>query len=398
MSSVILASGSTDLARRVRLASGDDLFVLAPEQVPTGPAQLLGLLNGSGPVQAVVLDVTGQDAPDASLGLAERFQEQFPRVAVLLVTDRPAELGLAALRAGVRDLVEPTLSIDEMRWALRRAVEASAAAASGAGQSESAAVGRVITVASPKGGVGKTTLATNLAVGLANQSPQGTVLVDLDIQFGDVAAALDLDPTYTLGDVVHGSALQDVMGLKTLLTKHRTGLHVLSGVKSPAEADEVTAGHVSTIISLLKMEFRYVVLDTAPGLGAHTLAALDHTTDLVLVSSLDVPGVRGLRKEMELLDELDLPPATRHIVVNFAERSGGLSVADVEATIGRRVDFTIPRSSKLVAATNRGHPILESPGRDRISRDLEAMVARFSPIKVRRSGFSWGARHRGRDQ
>src|SRR5690606_1721381 len=111
MSSVILASASTDLARRVRLASGDDLFVLAPEQVPTGPAQLLGLANGTGPVQAVVLDVTGQ-SPDDALGLAARFQEQFPQVAVLLVTDRPAELGLPALRAGVRDLVEPTLSID----------------------------------------------------------------------------------------------------------------------------------------------------------------------------------------------------------------------------------------------------------------------------------------------
>src|SRR5690606_2008611 len=171
----------------------------------------------------------------------------------------------------------------------------------------------------------------------ANQSPQGTVLVDLDIQFGDVAAALDLDPEYTLGDVVHGSAVHDVMGLKTLLTRHHTGLHILSGVKTPAEADEVTAGHVAAIIGLLKSEFRYVVIDTAPGLGPHTLAALDHTTDLILISSLDVPGVRGLRKEMELLDELDLPPATRHIVVNFAERSGGLSLADVEATIGRKI-------------------------------------------------------------
>ena len=116
------------------------------------------------------------------------------------------------------------------------------------------------------------------------------------------------------------------------------------------------------------------------------------------MTSLDVPGVRGLRKEMELLDELDLPPATRHIVVNMAERSGGLSLADVEATIGRKVDFTIPRSSKVVASTNRGHPLLEAPGRDRISKDLEQMVARFSPITIRRSGLRWSARHRGGDQ
>lgn len=397
MSSVILASASTDLARRVRLASGDDLFVLAPEQVPTGPAQLLGLSNGTGPVRAVVLDVTGDADPVDALGLAGRFQEQFPHVAVLLVTDYPKELGLPALRAGVRDLIEPDVTIDQMRWTLRRAIETTVASGAGSTTDEgiAEALGRVITIASPKGGVGKTTLATNLAVGLAEQSPQGTVLVDLDIQFGDVAAALDLDPDYTLADVVHGSGLRDVTSLKTLLTKHRTGLHVLSGVKSPAEADDVSAEHVSTIIGLLKTEFRYVIIDTAPGLGAHTLAALDHTTDLVLISSLDVPGVRGLRKEIELLAELELPPATQHLVINFAERAGGLSIADVEATIGRRVDFTIPRTSKLVVATNRGRPLLEDHGRDRISKELEQMVARFSPIAVRKSGFRWAARHRG---
>ncbi|WP_238146853.1 AAA family ATPase [Ornithinimicrobium murale] len=346
-------------------------------------------------MQAVMLDVTGEGSPDGSLGLAERFQEQFPHIAVLLVTDRPNELGLSALRAGVRDLVEPGLPIDEIRWVLLRAIEANSAATADGQKATPEASGRVITVASPKGGVGKTTLATNLAVGLAQESPNGTVLVDLDIQFGDVAAALDLDPEYTLADAVHGAGLRDVTGLKTLLTKHRTGLHVLCGVKSPVEGDEITAEHVNTILGLLISEFRYVVIDTAPGMGPHTLAALDHTTDLVLTASLDVPSVRGLRKEMELLDELELPPATRHVAVNMVDRGGGLSLADVEATIGRKVDFAIPRSSKVMASTNRGRPILEDRGRDKVSKDLEQLVSRFRPTTVRKSGLSWSSRHRG---
>ncbi len=394
MSSVILASASTDLTRRVRLASGDNLFVLAPEQVPTGPAQLLGLSNGTGPVQAIMLDVTGTASAADSLSLAQRFQDQFPTIAVLLVTEQAQALGLPALRAGVRDLIGPDLSVEELRFVLRRAIE-NATAAAGSASTEPAAVGRVITIASPKGGVGKTTLATNLAVGLAHQSPNGTVLVDLDVQFGDVSAALDLDPTYTLADVVLGPGLRDVTGLKTLLTTHRTGLHVLNGVKSPVEADQITAEHVSTIIGLLKSEFRYVIIDTAPGMGPHTLAALDHTTDLVLTGSLDVPSVRGLRKEIELLEELELPPATRHVVLNMVERGGGLTLADVEATIGRAVDFAIPRSGKVIASTNRGRPLLEDPGRDKVRKDLQQLVARFSPITVRNPTLAWAARHRG---
>src|SRR5690606_32365469 len=161
--------------------------------------------------------------------------------------------------------------------------------------------GRVIAVASPKGGVGKTTIATHLAAALAQHSPTGTVLVDLDVQFGDVAAALDLDPTYTLGDVLSGPVATDAIALKSLLTQHESGLYVLPGVRNPAEADHIGTEHISRLLGTLKREFRYVVLDTAPGLHEQTLAALDQATDVVLVCGLDVPSVRGMRKELDLL-------------------------------------------------------------------------------------------------
>src|SRR5690606_34103524 len=131
---------------------------------------------------------------------------QYPAVSMLLVSGRTEELGLSALRSGVRDLLKPDSEVEEIRWSIRRAVEAAVTRALVAPVAEGF-TGRVVTVASPKGGVGKTTLATNLGVALTQQSPQGTVLIDLDVQFGDVAAALDLDPTYTLGDVLHGPNL-----------------------------------------------------------------------------------------------------------------------------------------------------------------------------------------------
>lgn len=378
MNSVILASQSTDLARRVRIASEDRLTVIQPEQLPVGPAQLLALANEPESVDVVLVDVRGdEDLLQQALELATRFERHQPGVGLLLVSEDAEHIGLRALRAGVRDVLEPGADVADIRWALRRAtdvVQAPAAAADSGPEYSS----RVITIASPKGGVGKTTIATNIARTLAEQSPSGTVLVDLDTQFGDVAAALDLAPEYSVGDLVEGPALSDPLALKTLLARHSSGLYVATGVESPEDADRVTPDRIALLLHILRQEFRYVVLDTAPGLSEQTLTALDHTTDLVLVTSLDVPGVRGLHKELDVLDKLSLPPHTRHVIVNNADRMSGLSVKDVESTIGRRVDLVVPRSAVMLRSTNVGSPVVESSPRDKVSRDLVTFAHRFS--------------------
>ncbi|GAA4426054.1 hypothetical protein GCM10023169_24480 [Georgenia halophila] len=243
---------------------------------------------------------------------------------------------------------------------------------------EPAPGGSVISVVSPKGGVGKTTVATNLAVGLARTEPHSTVLVDLDVQFGDVASALNLSPEYSLVDAVRGPAARDSMVLKTFLTLHETGLYVVCGPDSPVAADSVSADAVSHLLEMLASEFRYVVVDTAPGLSEHTLAAMDQTSDLVLVTSMDVPGVRGLRKELDTLDDLGMFRDARFVTLNFADRRGGLSVADVEATLGAEVDLVLPRSKAALASVNLGVPLLQSRLRDPLTKQLRALVGRYA--------------------
>ncbi|GAA5161710.1 AAA family ATPase [Ornithinimicrobium tianjinense] len=384
MTHIVTASSSTELTKRIRLAAEDALTVLRPEQVPATPGQLLALFEDQVAVSTVVLDVTpGQMPVEQAIELTRRLCSHAGAPSVLLVSDEPEAIALAAMRAGGRDVLTPEVSIEELRAVLREAQEMVGYGTASDGSRPEQGDGRVITVASPKGGVGKTTLATNIALALARTSPQGTVLVDLDVQFGDVAAALDLDPSYTLGDVAT-SAVPDIIGLKALLTQHPSGLQVIAGVRSPVEADRIDPRLVGDLLDVLRREFRYVVVDSAPGMSEETLTALDHTSDLVLVSTLDVPGIRGLRKELDLLSELALPAHTRHVILNMVDRAGGLTVDDAEATLGVDADLVLPRSPKVARSTNQGVPIVELFPSDKVSQDIQSLVTRFAPLSSRR--------------
>lgn len=387
MSRIVLATASADFEARVQQAMDGGCTSLPLGPLPADPAALFAQLEDGSTPEVVVLDPGGEI--EQGLELASRFDQQFSRISVVLVTELYLEIGLEAMRVGVRDMLHPDMEGLDISLVLRRAAEAAqlraaelevvTAVAVSASPGYEGPVGRVITVVSAKGGVGKTTVATNLAVGLAGSALHSTVLVDLDLQFGDVSSALDLDPEYALTDAVHGPASSDTMVLKTFLSLHRTGLYVICGPRSPAAADSVTGPEVARLLQMLAAEFSYVVVDTSSGLSEHVLAAMDQTSDLVLVTSLDVPGARGLRKELDALAELAMFPEARHLVLNFADRKGGLSVEDVEATLGARVDVALPGSSAVLESVNQGVPLLQGPGRDPLRQQLRQLVDRFAP-------------------
>jgi pilus assembly protein CpaE len=382
MSRVVLAAADEELQARVLAAADGDVHVLPAGRLPGDPSRLFEqLVDGELPD---VLVVGPAAAPAEALSLAARLDVQCPGISMVLITGPTPELWQAAMRSGIRDLLPPDADVADLQAAIERA----GAAATGRRRvlrpvEETARyTGRVITVASPKGGVGKTTVSTNLAIGLTAAAPQSTVLVDLDVQFGDVASALGLVPEYTLPDAVHGPASQDTMVLKTFLTQHPSGLYAVCGAESPAAGDTVSAGDVTHLLASLAREFRYVVVDTAPGLSEQTLAALDRATDVVMLSSMDVPGVRGLRKELDVLRQLCMIPAGRHVVMNFADPKGGLSVRDVETTIGTGVDVVLPRSSAVPLSTNQGVPLLQSGQRDPMTKELRRLVSRFAATPI----------------
>ena len=331
----------------------------------------------------------GPDIPVShALAIAEALDVEHPEITVVLVAARSPELLEEALRAGVRDVVHPDATEEEIRVSFGRALEtASRRRATLVGEPVSGGTrSRVITVISPKGGSGKTTVATNLALGLTAANAGGVALVDLDLQFGDVATAMRLMPEHSIADAARSGEYLDAMGLKLLLTPHPSGMFALCAPETPAEGEEVTADAATRAVTLLSEEFPFVVVDTSAGVTEHTLAAVEASTDLILLCTFDVPSVRSLRKVVQALDQLGMIHQRRHFLLNRADSRVGLVTEDVEATVGMTVDVAVPSSRAVPLSMNQGSPLLESDPRSAVAKQLAELTRRFVDQPAQQSG------------
>ena len=346
--------------------------------LPADPNDLFAALNQEQP-EVLIL---GPDVPvEEALRFATVMNVRFPELSVILATEPDPDFILQAMRAGIRDILSPGSDPAQMRVLLERASQsfANRYRVQAPPPAAEANKGLVIGVFSPKGGVGKTTIATNIAIGLGKIAPMSVVIVDLDLQFGDVASGLYLDPQHTVTDAVSPAASQDSLVLKAFLTVHPGGIYAVCAPPTPVDADEITPEQVSRLLEQLSEQFQYVVVDTAPGLPEIGLAAMEQCTDVVWVSGMDIPSVRGLRSGLDVLRQLDILPETRHVVLNMADSKLGLTVQDLESTIGAPVDVSIPRSRAVALSTNRGIPVLQESAKDPATKGLNQLVERFTP-------------------
>lgn len=398
MTGVLLVSSASDVRALVLEAAGEEPAVVG-EPVPQDPLHLVGALPTANLPEVVVLDVESVGA-ERTLRLAAGLDRDFPSISLVVLGDLDPQQAVEALRAGVRDVLSRHAPVEELRMSFERSRararhRSTALDPFGGPAVQQSADGRLIAVISPKGGVGKTTLATNIGVGLAQMGPGSTVIVDLDVQFGDVASGLDLEPEHSLSDAVRNRAAEDSMVLSTYLTQHQSGVYVLCAPKVPSDAAGISGEDVSRLLGLLVTEFSYVVVDTAPGLTEHTLAVLDQATDLVLVTSLDLPGVRGLGTELRTLDQLGLTSASRQIVVNLADRRSGFTVQEAERIINARVDLALPRHKDVPTFANQGVPLLSAKRKGPVVKGLYRLLGRYLPPKaIATRALRLGGRHR----
>jgi pilus assembly protein CpaE len=248
--------------------------------------------------------------------------------------------------------------------------------------------GKVIVVVSPKGGSGKTAVASNLSVALSQRHPGQVVVVDLDVQFGDLATALALHPERTLAQLVRTDEINGTTA-KLFLTPY-DDLFVLAGAESPAEADVVTHTHISRVLPLLAQDFAYVVVDTPAGLDERTLAAIECATDLLMVSSLDVTSIKSLRKALDALDRIGVK-AARTFVLNRSDAKVGLEISDAEDAVGMKAAVQIPSSREMPTALNIGTPVVKSEPKAEVSKRLQQLSQLFAPITAT-DKTKWGWR------
>jgi pilus assembly protein CpaE len=372
MSGVVLATPSLAFEQRVRRAYGgelngqltrwhDEIMFVDADKAVRELAEL----------ESPHVVAIGPNVPvDTALDLARSFEALHPEVSVIVIAEPSPELWEHALRAGVSDVLTPDSSDVEIRRTVQRATEVAERRRQNVIQEviEPVDTAKVITVVAPKGGSGKTALATNLAVALAATNTGSVVLVDLDLQFGDIANSLSLVPDHTMADLLTASGGLNPTMLKVFLTPRDDNLFVLCAPVSPEDGEKISDTDVERMIRLLAAEFDYVVVDTAAGLTEATLAAIELSTDLMLICDLSVSAVRGMRKVVDALDRLDMTRGTRHFVLNRADSKVGVDAAEAAAVMGMPVSVELPSARAVPLSMNQGRPVVETAPRSPVAK------------------------------
>ncbi len=333
----------------------------------------------------IVMDINmpGMDGIDA----AEVISQRLPNSPIIMMSVHgEAEQLKRAMLAGAREFLVKPFSGDEFATSIKRVHEREL----GRRDQLQASVGmttttpneggstddhQIIAVFSPKGGAGRTTLATNLALALKRETNQRVALVDANLQFGDVGVLLNLNPkNRSVVDAVEGGD-PDRDIVESVMVDHSTGIRVLLAPPSPEGADLVTAPFMRKIIEGLRETHDWVVVDLPSGLNDHTLGILDAADQVMVVAALEITTIKNVRLFLEVADQLEYDRSKIRLVINRSDASQGIRIAEVEASIRRSIDGTIVSDGRLaVLAVNRGVPFVVSHPESPLSRDVIALA------------------------
>lgn len=322
-------------------------------------------------------------ADPAGLKAVQGLTRYRPEVGSLMVVEELTTAMLQqALRAGVRDVIALPADQDFLLEAIDRVgdtISVVPMAPAGTPATELPSdLGSVITVFSTKGGAGKSVIASNLAIVLARKADGPVVLVDADLQFGDVAVMLKMTPQHTIVDAVSNIHRLDAQLLQSLLMRHdQSGLLVLAAPVEPAFADQVGAADMVKIVKLLQTFCKYVVIDTPAHFNDVVLALLEESDDILLISGMDIPNIKNVKLGLQTLRLLNIPVSKLKLVLNRANSKVKLDVGEVERTLQIKADCLVPSDIIVPQSVNKGVPAVLDAPRSGVSKSMEQLAELF---------------------
>lgn len=312
---------------------------------------------------------------DHALALATHIAQAHSTATVLVTATVTAGLLRKAMRAGVADVVSSDVTLEELTDGVESGLAAAARLRMAQGvEAVEEQRGKVITVFSTKGGVGKTVLATNLAVSLAAVSDRRVALIDLDLEFGDVAIMLGIKPEHTIADVVQVYDRLDAEMLEGFMAVHDSGMHVLLAPVRPEDAETISVARVTQLIDLLASSFDYVVIDTCPSFSEVVLAALDKSDEVLVVTMMDVASIKNTRISLQKLHQLGYDSGRLRIVLNRSDSKVLLEPGEVEEAIGNKIAVHIPSDRMVPRSVNKGVPVVMDMPRSEVAKSIVALA------------------------
>jgi pilus assembly protein CpaE len=354
-------------ALRAALAEAADMDIVgASEQVASAAAPLAG-----GHLDCVLHATRSSAFPAAEVAAIR----EHTRAAVILLASgaEAASMLEQALEQDVADVLLLPQLTHNVVFAIRKASHARRQLQTTAHR------GRVITVFSPKGGTGKTVISANLAAVLAKQEGKRTLLLDLDLQFGDAAIVLGIEPTKTIYDLVVAPGELDSEKLAGYVSKHPCGLDILAAPLRPEDAELVVESKVTALIEVARASYDAIVVDTSPFFHGPMLATLDRTDQLLVLCGLDVPTLKNVRLALQTLELLSFPASRIHYVMNRASANVGLKTREVEDGLKVKVGHELPMDRNVQVCVNRGEPAVLAEPRSEFSRGVAAIAKQVAP-------------------
>lgn len=366
---LVISKLQKNLEAMKNMIDDEEIVVLGDS---SGGAQALEKIENVSP--DIVVLFLGSGDTDV-LSLTERIILHRPRTHVILLTEyMDIEILQSAIKVGAHNVIEFPTSPKEFSEYIKSVYHNETIRIQSLTEKKNIAwMSRVITVFGAKGGLGKTTIATNLAVKLA-ENHKKVALVDLDLQFGDVHIFLDMEPADTISEFVQQVHTPNIDSVRSYMTVHSSGVHVLCAPKSPEYAELISAEKVQNLLSILRTYYDYVIIDTPPFFSDITITAIESSSTLLFVTGLDISILKNSKLSLSLLDSLQQRDKIR-LIVNRAVDMSSITVQDVQTIIGCPIWAKIPSDYNIaVTALNRGIPFVISARGSKLSQSISTVA------------------------